>query len=269
MKSILQSDYPKDRLEIIVIDDASTDGTCRIVKNLYPQVKIIRTGKEVFPAKSRDLGARHATGDYLFFIDDDCLVSNDTITCLTKTALAIGEKAGIVAPVITYEKIPYQIWCAGGVFRPNAIRDLVRLCENLNLDVVQAEHKLLKISFSPSAFLLRRREYMGIGGFNYIDFPIAWEEAEIALRFKYNGYQNVCVTSAVVVHDIELGGGDKARTPIRAYYQGKSRVIFYRKYLWRKSLLMPVYVFGFILQNQNAILAIKYLHGTIDGFLWR
>ena len=265
IKSIYQSNYPRDKLEIIIVDDASTDDTSKMVKNLYPQVKVIRTNKEVFPAKARDLGARCSTGEYLFFIDDDCMVLADTIIYLTKSALAIGEKAGIIAPVITYEKNPHKVWCAGGLYRPNNIYDLTHSpYQNLDLQEVQAKHKLLDITYSPSAFLMKRSVYLETGGFNYKDFPIAWEEVDLALKVKRKGYRNVCVTEAVVTHDIEPD--TKTRSSVRAYYQGRSRTIFYRKYLRRKTLLLPIYLFGFFLQNRSIILTLKYLRGMLDGF---
>ena len=260
--ALFESNYPRDKMEITVIDDASTDGTCEMVKNLYPQVKVIRTEKEVFPARSRDLGARCTTGEYLFFIDDDCMVLNGTITYLVESALVIGERAGIIAPIITCTKNPHKVSCAGGLFRPDNIYEFIHLFQNSELHKVQKKYDILDISYSPSAFLIRRSVYLELGGFDFKNFPIAWEEAEFALRVKRRGYRNVCVTKAVVMH---ASWNAKARNPIRAYYQGKSRTIFYRKYFRRKILLMPMYIFGFFLQNQSAILTLKYLHGVMDG----
>ena len=71
IKSILESDYPKDKLEIIVVDDASTDNTFEYIKKKYPQAKIIRNEEEKLLAESRNIGIKASKGKYIFLIDDD------------------------------------------------------------------------------------------------------------------------------------------------------------------------------------------------------
>ena len=266
IKSIFRSNYPSDKLEIIVVDDASSDGTCDMVKKFYPEVKVIRIDNEVFPAKARDIGARRSRGDYIFFIDDDCIVHPDTIAYLIKTAM-IKNKVGIIAPIILYKKEMHKIWCAGCVYEHNRLRDLIHLYKDSNLREVQEKHKILSITYSPSAFLIRKSIYLEVDGFNYKDFPIAWEEVDLALRVKQRGYQNICVTKAVVIHDVEPNF--RARNPTRAYYQGRSRTIFYRNYFKKKIVLMPAYVLGFFIENKSITMTLKYLCGVRDGITWK
>jgi len=63
--------------EIIVVDDASTDATGRIATEFG--VKGLRTERRMGPAFARNLGARTATGDVLFFVDSDVCVHADTL----------------------------------------------------------------------------------------------------------------------------------------------------------------------------------------------
>ena len=71
LDSLLSLDYPKDKLEIIVVDDASADETPDIVSH-YP-VNMIRNKENRQAPYSRNLGAARARGDILAFIDSDCL----------------------------------------------------------------------------------------------------------------------------------------------------------------------------------------------------
>jgi glycosyltransferase involved in cell wall biosynthesis len=63
--------------EIIVVDDASSDRSLERLTN--PDIKIIRTGVRSGPARARNVGAREASGDILFFLDADVCVHRDTL----------------------------------------------------------------------------------------------------------------------------------------------------------------------------------------------
>lgn len=69
--SLGKLDYPDDKLEIIVVDDASTDHTPRVVSG-FP-VKLITLKKNRQAAYCRNLAAKQALGEILAFIDSDCL----------------------------------------------------------------------------------------------------------------------------------------------------------------------------------------------------
>ena len=71
LDSLCRLDYPKEKLEIIVVDDASTDKT-PVAASCYP-VKLIRNQKNRQAPYCRNLGAQKANGDILTFIDSDCL----------------------------------------------------------------------------------------------------------------------------------------------------------------------------------------------------
>ena len=71
LDSLLRVDYPADKFEIIVVDDASTDETPDVVSR-YP-VDMIKNKENRQAPYSRNLGAKMARGEILAFIDSDCL----------------------------------------------------------------------------------------------------------------------------------------------------------------------------------------------------
>ena len=78
LESLLALKYPKNRYEIIVADNGSTDETVAIAESY--KVKIVRLPKEKTISAVRNGGASQASGDILVFLDADCTVAPDWLT---------------------------------------------------------------------------------------------------------------------------------------------------------------------------------------------
>ena len=64
-------DYPRRQVEIILVDNGSTDDSVAFVREVYPHVRVIEAGRNLGFAGGNNLGAREATGDYLALINND------------------------------------------------------------------------------------------------------------------------------------------------------------------------------------------------------
>ena len=72
IESILNQSYKK--IELIIVDDNSTDASYKIIEkyiNTYPCIKYLRNDTCRGPAISRNLGLKHASSDYVLFLDCD------------------------------------------------------------------------------------------------------------------------------------------------------------------------------------------------------
>ena len=74
-------DFP---LEVIIVDNASRTDNAAEIKRRYPFVKTIRSRENLGFAGGNNLGLKEATGDYLFFLNNDTEVLSGDITALCK-----------------------------------------------------------------------------------------------------------------------------------------------------------------------------------------
>jgi len=75
IKSLIKQSYPREKFEIIVVDDGSIDGTIELLKTAGVD-RIIQT-EPCFQGKARNIGAKEAKGELLAFIDSDCVAEKD------------------------------------------------------------------------------------------------------------------------------------------------------------------------------------------------
>src|SRR5947199_7579525 len=61
-------------LEIFYVDNGSTDGVVPAVRELFPEVNVIECGKNIGLAGARNVGQRHAKGEYILFLDSDVIL---------------------------------------------------------------------------------------------------------------------------------------------------------------------------------------------------
>ena len=74
IEALAQLDYPRERLEVIIVDDGGQDLSAAALAVLAPDllVRLVSQAENGGPAKARNLGANRASGDLLAFTDDDC-----------------------------------------------------------------------------------------------------------------------------------------------------------------------------------------------------
>ena len=82
LESLLAQDYPKDYLEIILVDGMSTDKTLEIINRYiekYPFIKLLKNEKKIIPC-ALNLGIKNASGDYIVRMDAHAFYEKDYIS---------------------------------------------------------------------------------------------------------------------------------------------------------------------------------------------
>jgi GT2 family glycosyltransferase len=80
-------DYPAERLEVIVVDNASTDGTADMVRERFPHVRLI-ANEENTGIAGWNRAFEAGSGEWFLVLDDDCYVEGDALRCALAAAVA-------------------------------------------------------------------------------------------------------------------------------------------------------------------------------------
>ena len=265
INSIQRCKYPQSKIEIVVVDDASTDKTFETVKETFPEIKILRNNMELFPSACRNLGIKNSQGEYIFLVDDDNVLDENAPGELVKVFAKYND-VGIVGPIMYYYKNPKKVWCAGArlyppIFIPTHISQAVNR-QNFS------EKQLIECDYVPNTFMIKRIMTKQIGFFDET-LPIGWEEADFALRIKKKHYKVVISTAAKVFHDVSLER-DVHVTEHRAYWRGRNRIVFYRKHAPIRCFFILIDILGFIIllleikQDVKTYLS-QYIKGVKNG----
>src|SRR5829696_10154409 len=97
IRSLLGQTLPREELELIFVDDGSTDGTGERLDALaaeHAHVKVEHIPNSGWPGKPRNVGIEMATGEYVFFVDNDDWIEPDALERLV--AMAREDRADIV-----------------------------------------------------------------------------------------------------------------------------------------------------------------------------
>ena len=279
VQSVLATKWPA--LEVIVVDDCSPDNTAAKVKQSFGKaVKYIRNERNSFQAVSRNNGAKIATGEILFFLDDDNIVDKDILKEVAG-AFAANPKLGLVAPMAIHMRPGKSnlIWSLGSDFNrwTSQPKDF---CPNLPLAELPDEPKSYPTSYYPNGFAVPRRVYDEVGGFDEKYIQI-FEESDFGWKIREAGYEEIVLTTARTEHHgfLEPGCVPELRQlgiekPYRTYCFARNRLRFARKHFSFLQILSVTFVFaplscayyGLVaLKNKRPDIAWAYLRGTIAG----
>ena len=165
--SVLRSDWPD--MEVIVADDCSPDDTRRMVEERYrsdARVKYARTERNSLTSGARNQGARCATGDYYFFLDDDNLIEPDYITELL-AVFGRHPSAAFVAPLTVHgaEDENRPVWTTGSYYNPWTSQGRDATPPNCRLNSLP-EGLEWPTSYSPNAFMTTKVAFELVNGFD-------------------------------------------------------------------------------------------------------
>ncbi len=181
--------------EVIVVDNASTDGSVAVVELFFPQVKLIKSSRNLGPSWGRNKAVKISHCRYSAFIDSDAEITPDWgKNCMT--SLDSNRSAGICASTI--------ISCKDGKITnfPGGMLDILGIARNVE-DYQRCKddtgHGRQIFWAHGCAMMVRRDIFTKIGGFDDQMF-VYGEEVDLSWRFLNIGYNTIYEPLAVAYH---------------------------------------------------------------------
>ncbi len=228
-------DYPKNLMEIIVVDDGSTDNTFNILKKIEG-IKILRKGNEGRAACTVNYGIKNAKGEIIACIDGDSIPEKDSLIKAVQF-FEDNNVAGVTTSVLVKNA-------------NNLIEKLQRIEYSLLVLSRKLMERLNVIYVTPGPMALYRKDIiLKLGGF---DTKIMTEDIEIAWRLLSNGYKIKMSIDSKVYTDVPDTFGSWWHQRIRWNVGGAQTAIKYFGYFFKKpsnigNFLLPLFTLSYAL----------------------
>ena len=246
LSSLRELNYPKDKLEVILVDNASREDPTSVVRRDYPDAKVVRLSENRGFCGGIAAGAKESQADWLAFLNDDTRVDPEWISEMLATA--DRRQASCVATRIldwTGERIDF----AGGAVNFEG-KGFQLGHGSTKLDRWAEERPVL---FACGAAMLVRRDlFLETGGFDEAMFAY-YEDVAFGWQLSIRGYDVWLSPKALVYHKHQgTAGRWAAALRARLYERNALRIVF-THLQWQN--LLRVLPASLLLMNQRVLSA--------------
>ena len=234
LPSVLE--YSRDEAVVYVADNASTDESITLLKELFPEVKLILLEKNWGFAEGYNKALEQVDAEYYLLLNSDIEVTKGWLTPLLAFMDAHAEVAACQPKLLSIyqrDSFEYAGACGGYLDRYG-----YPFCRGRIFDVVEKDQgqydEPAKIHWATGAALLvRARIYKEVGGLD-ARFFAHQEEIEMCWRMRIRGYQLYCLPESKVYH---VGGGTLPKSnPMKTYLNFRNNLTMLYKCLPEKDL---------------------------------
>lgn len=203
---------------IVVVDNASTDGSAAAIQSQLPGVAVIRTNVNRGYGGGNNVGIRHALAlgaRYVLVLNNDTEVVDPSFVGALRTALNKRSRAGIAGPLVRYAEGPVQPTVSAAPSVRMALRLAVanRFGRSSSQPTAVAEVDVL----NGVCLLVRAEVFEATGGFDERYFMYV-EEADFAARARRAGWTSLYVPAPSIVHHHERGDDRDSGARVRVNF---------------------------------------------------
>lgn len=245
LQSLIEQNYPRQRYEVIVVDNDSTDGTEEMVQEITNRSNgLVRYFRQdnLGPALARNRGIKESSGEIIAFTDSDCIAHPDWLSAGVQ-AMQQDQQLGLVV---------------GRVLPPpdRTVTFLSRFGRREQEDFI----------YGTANMFYRRAALEQVDGFSpffkrfkhYKDYVVGGEDTEVAWRVKRAGWKSTYVHEALIYHEVER------ITPLEKllFEPGRSQIL---PYLIREIPELRAYMFRRYFLTFETALFDLFLLGLLSG----
>jgi len=193
--SVRKLNYPKDKIEVIVVDNGSNDDSIEFLSSNFPEIKVIKNNSNSGFAVANNQGARLASGEYTAFLNNDTRVDenwliellskvydNKEVVCAGSKVLSFdGKTVDFVGSMINFEgkgfQVDYGLDSAKDIYDQPAYLPFV----------------------NGGAMIVNKQVFLECGGFDE-DFFAYYEDVDFGWRLWVLGYKVIFAPKSIVYH---------------------------------------------------------------------
>jgi len=208
LEALFNQNYPKDKYEIILIDDGSTDDTKTMIESLSPSCKLkyLRNEKRMGIPRTRNRGIREAKGKYIIFTDSDVLATPD-----------------FIKQHMNYHQKYQDVIVNGELIRVSSFKQIGK-----------KRKSIFDFSLSPfdtANVSVARKHLLKLGGFDEDLLAYGWQDLELGYRLRKAGLRCKRTRHALGYHYCKKRTlSDLSSLCEKEKMRGTSGALYYRKH---------------------------------------
>ncbi len=240
---------------ILVVDNASTDGSVELIRGAFPNVLLLEAGANLGFSGGCNAGIRHALrrhAEYVWLLNNDTVVDPHALQAMVETAES-DRRVGAVGCVLYWMKEPdrVQAWGGGWV-------SFLTGRSGHHYSPVRAKqlHYL-----TAASLLLWRGALEDVGLLDDQTFFMYWEDADLCFRLRKRGWRLAVAEKSIVLHKQAASTGEDS--PTLAFYGARSSLRFFNRHSPFPAWTIGVGIVGRLLkrllrlESQHMVAVIK------------
>ena len=229
LPSVLQ--YSRDEAVIYVADNASTDGSVAMLKEHFPEVKLILLEKNWGFAEGYNKALAQIDAEYYLLLNSDIEVTHHWLTSLTEFMDNHQEVAACQPKLLSiFDRDCFEYAGASGGFIDRYGYPFCRgrIFETVEEDNGQYDYMTEVLWATGAALMIRREDFWAVGGFDGRFFAHN-EEIDLCWRLRIRGRKIMCLSESYVYH---VGGGTLPKSnPMKTFLNFRNNLTMLYKCL--------------------------------------
>jgi GT2 family glycosyltransferase len=246
--------------EIIVVDNASGDGSVEMLRSRFPGIRLIANTTNLGFAKANNLALKITRGEYCLLINPDTVVQEDTLRVMLEF-FRDNPDVGLAGCKILNPDGTFQLACRRSfptpwvaftkLFGLAALLPKSRVFGIYNLTYLDPDQHYEVDAVSGSFMMVRRKAYQAVGGLDE-EFFMYGEDLDWCYRIQHAGWKIYYVPGTSIIHYKGESTRRSSLNEIRTFYEAMH--LFVRKHHGRSNLLAWTLKVGISITSQMALI---------------
>lgn len=259
LNSLKKLNYPKNKLEIIVVDNHSTDGSNRLIKKYHPKVRLIRLKDNIGYGPALNIGIKRASGNYMFISNNDLCFHPDSIKILVRYIQKHPEIGILGGKIISSTN---QTKVASGYQKFNYLTSQIDIGST-------AITRISKVQWVQGcAMLIPRSVFKEVGLFDENFSKIYFEDLDLCKRVQEAGYETVINPNSIIYHYQSYTMDNVVNLSTKWFYWHKNKIQYMIKYASLVQILTVIILQGLLSLYWTLIKNEPSLLPFLKAFSW-